>query len=94
MYTYSLCLRERQELTALAIVNERVSNVLRVPPNLHFEIDDAEAEWLYKPSSHDFIHCRYLFHGIRDWPKLINQAMRYSSYIIPANPSSYLTIQL
>jgi len=47
-----------------------------VPPNLNFEIDDAEAEWLYKPNSHDFIHCRYLFHGIRNWPTLIDQAMR------------------
>ncbi|PMD19557.1 S-adenosyl-L-methionine-dependent methyltransferase [Hyaloscypha hepaticicola] len=47
-----------------------------VPPNLNFEIDDAEEEWLYKAASMDFIHCRYLFHGIRDWPKLFDQAMR------------------
>lgn len=63
---------------------------LRVPPNLNFEIDDAEEEWLYKAASMDFIHCRYLFHGIRDWPKLFDQAMRYSLMIItpfsrPAN---------
>ncbi|KAN0123026.1 methyltransferase domain containing protein [Hyaloscypha variabilis] len=47
-----------------------------VPPNLNFEIDDAEDEWLYKPDSLDFVHCRYLFHGIRNWPKLFGQAMR------------------
>jgi hypothetical protein len=54
-----------------------IANVSRVPPNLNFEIDDAEDEWLYKTDSLDFIHCRYLFHGIRNWPKLIDQAMRY-----------------
>ncbi|KAH8812570.1 S-adenosyl-L-methionine-dependent methyltransferase, partial [Xylogone sp. PMI_703] len=48
----------------------------RVPPNLIFEIDDAEDEWLYTPHQTDFIHCRYLFHGIRNWPKLFQQAMR------------------
>lgn len=47
-----------------------------VPPNLVFEIDDAEDEWLYTPHQTDFIHCRYLFHGIRNWPKLFQQAKR------------------
>ena len=51
--------------------------MIRVPPNLNFEIDDAEDEWLYKTDSLDFVHCRYLFHGIRNWPKLLDQAMRY-----------------
>lgn len=40
------------------------------------EIDDAEDEWLYKPNSLDFVHVRYLFFGIRDWPKLLRQAMK------------------
>ncbi|RDW59954.1 hypothetical protein BP6252_13041 [Coleophoma cylindrospora] len=48
-----------------------------VPPNLIFEIDDAEDDWLYKPDTYDFIHCRYLFHGIRDWPRLLDQAMQF-----------------
>jgi hypothetical protein len=56
--------------------------LLRVPPNLNFEIDDAEDEWLYKPDSLDFVHCRYLFHGIRNWPKLLDQAMRYVLVIV------------
>lgn len=47
-----------------------------VPPNLVFEIDDAEEDWPYKQSSIDFIHARYLFHGIRDWPKLLKQAIQ------------------
>ncbi|RDW56389.1 hypothetical protein BP5796_13211 [Coleophoma crateriformis] len=50
---------------------------IEVPPNLIFEIDDAEDDWLYKPDTYDFIHCRYLFHGIRDWPRLLDQAMQF-----------------
>jgi hypothetical protein len=50
-----------------------------VPPNLVFEIDDAEADWLYKPRSIDFVHVRYLFHGIRNWPRLLQQSKRFLS---------------
>lgn len=67
----------KSNLFSILYVQCRSANVIRVPPNLNFEIDDAEAEWLYKLNTYDFIHCRYLFHGIRDWPKLINQALRY-----------------
>jgi len=48
-----------------------------VPPNVVIEIDDAEDEWLYKPNSLDFVHARYLFFGMRDWPRLLQQAMKY-----------------
>ncbi|KAI9863974.1 MAG: hypothetical protein M1824_006012 [Vezdaea acicularis] len=44
-------------------------------PNLRFEIDDAEADWLYKPSTFDLVHARYMFHGIRNWPRLLKQAL-------------------
>jgi hypothetical protein len=63
--TYSLYLSPSQHA---------YSPQIRVPPNLIIEIDDAEDEWLYKPNTFDLIHCRYLFHGIRDWPKLLLQA--------------------
>ena len=49
----------------------------RVPPNMVIEIDDAEDEWLYKPNSLDFVHARYMFFGIRDWPKLLKRAMKW-----------------
>ena len=42
------------------------------------EIDDAEDEWLYKPNSLDFVHARYMFYGIRDWSRLLQQAMKYN----------------
>jgi hypothetical protein len=41
------------------------------------EIDDAEDEWLYKPDSVDFVHARFLFFAIRNWPRFLNQAMKY-----------------
>lgn len=47
-----------------------------IPPNLTFEIDDAEAEWLYTPSTFDFVHCRFLFLAIRDYPRLLRQAYK------------------
>lgn len=45
-----------------------------LPPNLVFEIDDLEHEWLWTESSFDFIHGRELIMTIRDWPRLIRQA--------------------
>lgn len=47
-------------------------NVL--PPNLVFELDDLENDWLWPESSFDFIHGRELIMAIRDWPRLLRQA--------------------
>lgn len=47
-----------------------------VSPNLKFEIDDAEAEWLYGDNVFDLVHLRYMAHAIRNWPKLYEQAYR------------------
>ncbi|OBT76101.1 hypothetical protein VF21_04857 [Pseudogymnoascus sp. 05NY08] len=71
-----------------------------VPPNLSFEIDDAEEEWLFDPQSIDLVHARYLFHGIRDWPRLLRQAKRVlkpggyvelvEMHVIPTSPDNTL----
>ncbi|KFY68284.1 hypothetical protein V496_01204 [Pseudogymnoascus sp. VKM F-4515 (FW-2607)] len=71
-----------------------------VPPNLSFEIDDAEEDWLFDPQSIDFVHARYLFHGIRDWPRLLQQAKRalkpggyielVEMHVIPTSPDNTL----
>ncbi|KAB8068095.1 putative TAM domain methyltransferase [Aspergillus leporis] len=46
-----------------------------VPPNLQFEIDDFEAEWVYtKPF--DFIHARDLQGSVSDYDQLLQQAFR------------------
>ncbi|KAK0631293.1 S-adenosyl-L-methionine-dependent methyltransferase [Immersiella caudata] len=47
-----------------------------VPPNLKFEIDDATLDWTYPENHFDYIHIRYLFGSIADWPKLLKQAYR------------------
>lgn len=45
----------------------------RVPPNCHFQVDDAESDWTWSPNYFDYIHLRDLYHAIRDWPKLVRQ---------------------
>lgn len=45
-----------------------------VPPNLQFEIEDIENDWLWPKDNFDFIHARELIFAIRDWPRLIQQA--------------------
>lgn len=35
----------------------------RVPDNVHFEVDDVEAIWVY-PFKFDFIHCRSLYGAV------------------------------
>ncbi|TVY27220.1 Secondary metabolism regulator LAE1 [Lachnellula hyalina] len=48
-----------------------------VPPNLQFEIEDAESEWLWGKDSFDFIYARELILSIRDWPKLMRQSYEH-----------------
>ncbi|KJK80761.1 hypothetical protein H634G_03910 [Metarhizium anisopliae BRIP 53293] len=45
-----------------------------VPQNLTFEIEDAQLDWTFNPSSFDFIHMRALYGSIGDWPRLYHQA--------------------
>lgn len=47
-----------------------------VPPNLRFELDDAQLEWTYAPGSYDFIHLRVMLGAISDWPALYGEALR------------------
>ncbi|KAF5535358.1 methyltransferase [Fusarium phyllophilum] len=47
-----------------------------VPPNVHFEIADATLTWPWKDNYFDFIHIRYLFGSIQDWPALFQEAYR------------------
>ncbi|EFY84350.1 SAM dependent methyltransferase, putative [Metarhizium acridum CQMa 102] len=45
-----------------------------VPQNLTFEIEDAQLDWTFSPSTFDFIHMRALYGSISDWPRLYRQA--------------------
>lgn len=48
-----------------------------VPPNVTFEVDDMENTWEYS-SQFDLIHARYLAGAIKDWPRLIEQAFKFT----------------
>ncbi|KAK3938617.1 S-adenosyl-L-methionine-dependent methyltransferase [Diplogelasinospora grovesii] len=44
-----------------------------VPPNCHFEVDDAEDDWVFgRPF--DYIHLRLMFHAFRSHPTVIRSA--------------------
>ncbi|KAK0640601.1 S-adenosyl-L-methionine-dependent methyltransferase [Cercophora newfieldiana] len=47
-----------------------------VPPNARFMVDDAEADWVYKPDSLDYIHIRHMTGAIRNWTNLLSQAYK------------------
>ncbi|EXF85550.1 TAM domain methyltransferase [Colletotrichum fioriniae PJ7] len=47
-----------------------------VPPNVHFIVDDVEADWLYPDDSIDYIHVRNMAPAIKDWPRLLSQAYK------------------
>ena len=47
-----------------------------VPPNVRFEIDNAEDEWTWGENVFDFIHVRTLVGNIKDWDRLYQQAFK------------------
>ena len=48
-----------------------------VPPNVFFEIDDFNVDWLDE-SKYDLIHARELLGTCPDWPALYRRAFKYS----------------
>jgi len=47
-----------------------------VPPNVRFELDDANLDWTYKDDSFDFVHVRSLLGTIIDWNSFYREAYR------------------
>ncbi|KFY18565.1 hypothetical protein V493_08509 [Pseudogymnoascus sp. VKM F-4281 (FW-2241)] len=47
-----------------------------VPPNVNFELDDAQLDWTYGENSFDFVHIRCLMGAINDWAKLYSEVYR------------------
>lgn len=73
----------------LAIFKANCSLNCRVPPNVKFEIDDVESEWV-GVKKYDFIMCRYMAASIQDWPKLIANIYEYVYlYYLSSNRSYY-----
>ncbi len=47
-----------------------------VPPNVRFEIDDANLEWTWKDNTFDFVHLRCMLGTIIDWTSFYRKAFR------------------
>ncbi|WYZ34709.1 hypothetical protein EsH8_I_000985 [Colletotrichum jinshuiense] len=57
-----------------------------IPPNVKFEVDDVEEEWLYS-RPFDYIHSRFLNGSIVNWKKFITRAYNHLA------PGGYFEIQ-
>ena len=47
-----------------------------MPPNLRFELDDAQLAWPYPDNHFDFVHLRLMIGSIGDWPGLYKEIFR------------------
>jgi len=56
-----------------------------VAPNVTFEVDDLEEDWLYK-QKFDFIHSRMMTGSFKDWPRFFRQAFEFLT------PGGYLEL--
>ncbi|KAK0610788.1 S-adenosyl-L-methionine-dependent methyltransferase [Immersiella caudata] len=45
-----------------------------VPPNLTFEIEDCNKEWVFPDDHFDYIHVRWMIGSISDWERLFRRA--------------------
>ncbi|WEW56481.1 hypothetical protein PRK78_001926 [Emydomyces testavorans] len=61
------------EIIATDISVFDAQSVSIAPPNVYFQIDDAEGKWTFH-EPFDFIHVRGLARAIVDWPHLYQQA--------------------
>lgn len=48
-----------------------------VPPNLKFEVDDAEEPWVHPVNHYDLVHVRALYGAIANWPAFYRNALRH-----------------
>ncbi|KAL2267876.1 hypothetical protein VTJ83DRAFT_5153 [Remersonia thermophila] len=47
-----------------------------VPPNVQFQIDDANLDWTWADNTFDYVHARSLLGNISDWRKFYQEAFR------------------
>ncbi|MCJ1388337.1 hypothetical protein MMC18_001183 [Xylographa bjoerkii] len=64
--------------------------IVQVPPNVHFEVDDVEADWTYS-EKFDFIHCRTMGNAIQNWPRLVKQCHEFTK---PGGWAEFVDIDL
>lgn len=49
---------------------------LWVPPNVKFELDDAQLPWTFPDNHFDFVRTRIMIGSIKDWPALYGEVFR------------------
>lgn len=62
-------------------------------PNLRFEIDDCCSEWIYPPNHFDYVHVRFLYASIADWPAFYKECFDHiapGGYIEHSEPDPRL----
>ncbi|KAL2129423.1 hypothetical protein VTI74DRAFT_7817 [Chaetomium olivicolor] len=47
-----------------------------VPPNVRFELDDANLDWTWEDNTFDYVHVRSMLGTIADWQKFYREAFR------------------
>ncbi|KAL2880901.1 hypothetical protein SGCOL_003551 [Colletotrichum sp. CLE4] len=65
-----------------------------VPPNVQFEVDDLDNEWIY--SRHfDYIHIRGMSGSVRNWTELLRKCYEYAVFNSRSNlnPGGYIELQ-
>ncbi|KAJ4299105.1 hypothetical protein N0V90_004349 [Kalmusia sp. IMI 367209] len=58
-----------------------------VPPNVKFEIDDAEQDWTWPENFFDYVHLRTMAAAVRNWDRMFQQAFRHTK------PGGYIELQ-
>jgi hypothetical protein len=61
-------------------VYKTAAYIVRVPPNVKFEVDDVESAWAYS-EPFDYIFCRYLCTAIKDWPGLVKSTFELVNHL-------------
>lgn len=46
-----------------------------MPPNVRFQVDDFESEWLFPDNHFDMIHGRHVSLAIKDWDHVLSSSM-------------------
>jgi hypothetical protein len=75
-------------------VYKTAAYIVRVPPNVKFEVDDVESAWAYS-EPFDYIFCRYLCTAINDWPGLVKSTFELVNHLnYGTYPRSYANVDI
>lgn len=77
------------------VIGSDLSPTFRATPaeNLRFEIDDCCSEWVYPPNHFDYVHVRFLYASIADWPAFYKECFDHiapGGYIEHSEPTPEL----